>query len=679
MIPKLIQRATVLSLRIIGFLAIMSAAVHPVKAQEFFDQKALHDSLYTILKTSRNDSVKARVSFHLAHYWSLKDFKKAEKYLVQGRSYFKNNRFLLGIYYSSVIDVYLDHDPVKARKALQKADSLLSIYHTKDVYNVLAKSWYSEAISAQNANDEKKALDIIVNKVIPYTKKNGKKESLAMFYSQVGILLMNANQLEKAEEYFSKVILMKSSLSSKRNTLLRAYIYSADAFVMNDQLPEAKTRLDEAVKILDKNPNPADYADYYKAAGSYFEKKGQYETAFLNCEKGIKYAKEIQDTYLENNLLRNQFEILFKAKQYKPAEKILHRLVNNAEYMANFDSRKEVYEQMARISHALNKNDEAYEWQKKYISFSDSLYQAQLDKDILAIEAKFKNSEKEKTIVQLQAGKKQQELKNKNQKLTSWILGITGAALLTGLFFLAFYYKSAKKLSVQKEINHQQHLNEIEHQHHLKLVQEMLDAEERERQRIGRDLHDGLGGMLAGIKMNLTQQQKTEYHNLTTVISRLDESVVELRRIARNMMPESLLKIGLETSLRDLCELLQSDETIIDFQSIDITKTIPDATQMHIYRIVQELLANAIRHGHPSNIMLQCSQNQNIFYITVEDDGKGFDVSLLDQSPGIGFTNIKNRVEYLKGSMEIVSAIGEGTTINIELHVDADHDRKENT
>ncbi|MFN1218990.1 ATP-binding protein [Chryseobacterium kwangjuense] len=669
MIFNPIKKTSGFQVRIISLLCMVIFAVNLFKAQEFFDQKALHDSLYTILKTNKNDSVKARAAFHLAHYWSLKDFKKAESYLVLGRSYFKNNRFLLGIYYSSVIDVYLDHDPVKTRKALQKADSLLSIYHTRDVYNVLAKSWYSEAINAQNANDEKRALNIIVNKVIPYTKKNGKKESLAMFYSQVGILLMNAGQLDNAQEYFSKVIRMKATLSPKRNTLLRAYIYSADAFVVNDKLPQAKTRLDEAIKILIKNPNPADYADYHKAAGSYFEKTGQYETALLHCEKGIAYAKEIQDTYLENSLLRNQFEILFKTKQYEPAEKIIHQLVNSTEYMANIDSRKEVYDQMARISHALGKNKEAYEWQKKYSTFSDSLYQAQLDRDIVAIEAKFKNSEKEKTIMQLQADKKQEELKSKNQRLTSWILGITGIALLIGLFFLVYSYKSAKKLSAQKEINHQQRLNEIEQQHHLKLVQEMLDAEERERQRIGRDLHDGLGGMLAGIKMNLTQQQKTEYHNLNTVISRLDESVVELRRIARNMMPESLLKIGLETSLRDLCELLESEETSIIFQAIDVGKNIPDATQMHIYRIVQELLSNAIRHGSPSNIMLQCSQNQDVFYITVEDDGKGFDVSILDKSPGIGFTNIKNRVEYLKGNMDIVSTQGEGTTVNIELNV----------
>lgn len=203
----------------------------------------------------------------------------------------------------------------------------------------------------------------------------------------------------------------------------------------------------------------------------------------------------------------------------------------------------------------------------------------------------------------------------------------------------------------------------------------MLDAEERERQRIGRDLHDGLGGMLAGIKMNLSQQSKTDNRNLDTVINRLDESVKELRHIARNMMPESLLKIGLEDALHDLCELLQIEDTRIEFQPINIDKNLPLAMQMHIYRIVQELLNNAIRHAKPSNIILQCSQHQNIVHITVEDDGCGFDQELIREKPGIGFSNIKNRVEYLKGNIDIESAKNEGTSINIEINADAGSDR----
>ena len=201
----------------------------------------------------------------------------------------------------------------------------------------------------------------------------------------------------------------------------------------------------------------------------------------------------------------------------------------------------------------------------------------------------------------------------------------------------------------------------------------MLQGEERERRRWAGDLHDGLGGMLAGVKMNLTGLTVTapvaQDADLNKVIGQLDHSISELRRIARNMMPEALLKLGLETALKDLCESVMTDQVRVDFQSFGIEKTIPQPTQVTIYRIVQELLTNAIRHGHASSILLQCSQNEGVFFVTLEDNGKGFDPHKAAHAKGIGLSNVKSRVDYLNGKMDIASAVNEGTTINIELYV----------
>ncbi len=107
----------------------------------------------------------------------------------------------------------------------------------------------------------------------------------------------------------------------------------------------------------------------------------------------------------------------------------------------------------------------------------------------------------------------------------------------------------------------------------------------------------------------------------------------------------------------------------IDYQAFGIEKTMPQQTQVTIYRIVQELLSNAIRHAHASGILLQCSQNESVFLVTLEDNGKGFDTRAAALAKGIGLMNVKSRVDYLQGKMDIASVINEGTTINIELHV----------
>lgn len=200
----------------------------------------------------------------------------------------------------------------------------------------------------------------------------------------------------------------------------------------------------------------------------------------------------------------------------------------------------------------------------------------------------------------------------------------------------------------------------------------MLNAKEEEQGRVARDLHDGLGGTLAGIKINLshyaTKKESNGDPELYQIMDQMEGSINDLRRIAHDMMPEMLLKFGLEESLRDLCASLTSEKLNIDFKYLGAKHVFLPQQQISIYRIIQEAIHNAVKHAAAKNILLQCSQNDNRFYITIEDDGKGFDPSYLTK--GMGIQNMKNRVAYLDGEMEILSAENKpGTSINIELNV----------
>ncbi|QEC42284.1 sensor histidine kinase [Pseudobacter ginsenosidimutans] len=245
----------------------------------------------------------------------------------------------------------------------------------------------------------------------------------------------------------------------------------------------------------------------------------------------------------------------------------------------------------------------------------------------------------------------------------NWLLGVAASLFLLATLFLIFYYRNNRMQTKQQ-------WKELQQQQELMLANAMLEGEEQERRRLARDLHDGLGGTLAGIKIKLSGQEKKEKTpQLSEVILQLEGSISELRRIARNMMPENLQKVGLEEALRDLCESLQSDNTLIEFHSFGLQPDIPLNVQANIYRIVQELLSNAVKHAAASKVIVQCSQNGKIFFITVEDNGRGFEMSTVNDAEGIGFQNIRNRVKYLNGSIDIESVQQEGTTVNIELHV----------
>jgi signal transduction histidine kinase len=151
----------------------------------------------------------------------------------------------------------------------------------------------------------------------------------------------------------------------------------------------------------------------------------------------------------------------------------------------------------------------------------------------------------------------------------------------------------------------------------------------------------------------------------------LDSSIKEMRRVAHNMMPEALVKFGLDTALKDFCnDINQSGALRVNYQSIGLENAVIDqTTAITLYRIVQELLNNTMKHAAARNVIVQVSKTDNVLSVTVEDDGKGFDTSILKQSKGIGWSNIQNRVEFLKGKLDVNSQKEKGTSVLIELAI----------
>lgn len=149
----------------------------------------------------------------------------------------------------------------------------------------------------------------------------------------------------------------------------------------------------------------------------------------------------------------------------------------------------------------------------------------------------------------------------------------------------------------------------------------------------------------------------------------LDSSIKEMRRVAHNMMPEALVRFGLDTALKDFCQdINQSGAIALSYQSIGLEGTpLEQTTTITIYRIVQELVSNIIKHANATSAIVQLDCKQNIITLTVEDDGKGVDISTLQQSKGIGWGNIQNRVDFLKGKVNVRSSPEKGTSILVEF------------
>lgn len=647
-------------------LVFHCAAREPLHGQQYTD------SLLAITGHTASDSAKARLYFQLSDYWVTKDTLKSEQWLTKGYALIGRDPYLQAIYYyynANLIAQKKNREP--AAGSYMKADTLLSRFHHKEAWLFRAMSWRNYAVLRQLKDDYKVMTEILLGKAIPFAEQSGDSTILGKGYLTLAIIFKNHNQFDKSETYCRTAIHIYSSAHSPVELLIMAYHTAAETYVLSGQLPQAKNMLDSAAARLAPYPESEDWLDYYAAESMYFTVSGKFDQSLASLNKGITLARALHKSYEEQRLLLQKFYALYNQKSFKQAKDVLLALSTEPVMMSLSHNRLQVYYGLAETYSALGDMKPAYGWLKRYAELNDSLAGIRLKNDINELEVKFKNVENQKKIAELEAEQIKAALAAKNHQLTNGLLSAASLILLITAIFSIVFYRNYKKIARQKEINYRQELKEIAQQQQLTTTRAMLEGEDRERERLARDLHDGLGAMLAVTKISLSGYAESlpaprQNNELEKIIGQVDHSAKELRRIARNMMPETLLKFGLETALRDLCESLMTETTRIDFQAFGIETTIPRQVQITIYRIVQELLANAIRHARATNIVLQCSQNKEAFFITVEDNGQGFDQQAAGK--GMGISNINNRVEYLKGKMDIESIPGEGTIINIEIH-----------
>ena len=282
----------------------------------------------------------------------------------------------------------------------------------------------------------------------------------------------------------------------------------------------------------------------------------------------------------------------------------------------------------------------------------------------LDFETLYRLKERERQIAELEIAK---ETNLKELALKDRERGILIAALIILLAFIAgliwyLWFKRRMNLAmIEKDlVIKKQKIKELEQAQKTVRFQALIEGQERERIRLSQELHDGLGGLLSTAKTYLTEQDKTD----DNIISIIDQSCKEVREITNNLMPVSLKVIGLTGAIEDLASRIEmmgiECETVLHDIHIN-----DENSRLAIYRIVQELVNNVVKHAHANKLLLQMIQSHNSIHMIIEDDGRGF--SLQDEGNGRGLANIQSRLDLLHGSIEFESEKNQGTTVTIEI------------
>ena len=428
---------------------------------------------------------------------------------------------------------------------------------------------------------------------------------------------------------------------------------------MND-LKNAEQSFNEALNISDKlNDNYAKSAILLNLADINFNKQN-FQKSIQGFNNAIKIAKKSNHfesmTIAYKGLAKNYLQ----SKKYEIAKKYVDSSLKISESNNMRFEKLDGLKLLSDIAFANQDIKLAMDYDKKSDQLKDSIDADNLKEITTKYEQKYE-SEKKDAQIKLQKS----QIKQKN--IFNYIL-LTGALFLTLILVLSYRnYNQRKKIQQQKIV-------ELEKEKELLATQSLLKGQEEERTRLAKDLHDGLGGLLSGVKLQLGSMKTDVYllsqQNINTfdrALLKLDESINEMRRVAHNMMPETLLKFGLKQAILDYCDTLsQNQKFTIHCELHNIEKNLNATTEVILYRIIQELVNNAIKHSQATNILVQVLKDEkNKIFITIEDNGIGFFTKEINILESAGIRNIQSRINYLKGTLDIKSEIGKGTSIFI--------------
>lgn len=530
----------------------------------------------------------------------------------------------------------------------------------------------------------------------------------------IGVIYQIVGAYDKALEYFYQELDLRDSLNivtGYGNTLNSIGVTLKK---MGD-LDQAQIVFDEALLKAQEAGDRIDFSNIYNNRGSVRELSGDLDGALLDYRMSLtldiedKYSSGVASSYqsLAGLYLKNGFldsAKLYALKAYEMQNGLgqlreliqcTHELVTislesgdvddawmyaelitpKCEELGVADVLMNNFKLLADIYHRKGEKELEAAALRSQLVWKDSLYNQQAIETARNLQIRYETQEKEQALAALQKENELSSLLILRQRKWQFLL-IAALGLLIFLLVLAirFYQlkiESHRLRADQERILKEKRIKEIEANNRILQMNAVLQGQEAERLRIAKDLHDGLGALLSTVKLHFDSVQR-EIESLSKLnIYRkandlLDNACTEVRRIAHNMMPDALTKLGLVQALEDLLEGLRLKGQKVSLEIINLKEDdLADETELMVYRIIQELINNITRHAEAGSIIVQLSVHGDELFISVEDDGCGFDVE--KTSDGIGLKNLRSRVAYLGGELEIDSKENIGTTTNITI------------
>jgi signal transduction histidine kinase len=647
-------------------------------------QQNVVDSLTGILAKENSEKVKGRLHIKIAKEYISFDTTKAKEHLQDGLKLAEKTGDDMGRGMYQLYKAYMLCNKGQFQEGLTAfRRSSENVNHFISAKNItINEKDESEALlldaelSMGNVYLElyeyEKAVDVFwqVLKLLEQSEIPEKDAATAATYQSIALAYYHRAQYQTALQYYLKAVPYAEKSNNKR-VAAESNIYAAMCYTLIKKYDSSSLLLKEAEPVVIQSKDAVLKTSYYARKAELYRFTGQWQNAVDNYNLAIENAKIISNTYMLATFTHAKARCLLKLNKINEARAEGLSALSLANSINKKREILEAQKVLSMVEAAAGNYALAYKYLDQYNTGNDSLHTADVTEKIQSLDKKYQSAIKEEKISQLEKDKQIQEFTSRKRQMTNYLLGLSVAVLMIISLFGFRNYRQRQKLQ-------QQRINELETEKKLMATEAVLKGEEQERTRLAKDLHDGLGGMLSGIKYSLNTMKGNlimtpeNAQAFERSIDMLDSSIKEMRRVAHNMMPDVLLRYGLDAALKDYTtELNNSGIVKVIYQSMgDEKKNLEQSTLLSLYRVVQELINNAIKHAAAVEVLVQVFWENEKLIVNVEDNGKGFDSSLLEKAEGMGWKNIRSRVELLNGNIDIQSSPGKGTSVNLEfLHI----------
>ena len=628
-----------------------------------FSQNTKVDSLTLVLKNTKNNSEIANINLQLAKQYERIDISRSKDFSLKSLQ-FKSNDSLVAEIYNQL-----------GRICFFQAELDSAIYYFEKTKHYFKTSNNQKRIAEVNISigavqlkqaDYNKTIKTLTKSAI-FFEENNDKLNAAKCYSNIASAFAELNNYPKAIEYSEKALVVFNNQNQVQYKLITLPNLAMQHFKNGDTLKAIDYNL-RAEKLGIQLVNKSSLSIIYNNLGTIYLDKDPIK-AKKYLEKTLKLKKELN--------LKNGIEITqgnlgylhYKNKEYKKAiqyYKKVAKQVNGKQLIFVYDKLKDCYK-------ALNRLDNALDYSEKSKELTDSILSIENLKQFTEIQTKYETEKKEREIIELKTINT--EINYKRTQNRYLLFSVTGVLIITLLLVYSILknFKRRKLVAQQKHTIETQRLEKRLKEQELEGIDAIIDAQEKERDKIANDLHDNLGSKIATLKLyieeianNENYNQKDKNHLYGKLKDLADDTYREIRTIAHQKNFGTFIDKGLIPSIKAISNQISSSHKIsIEVINVNVNRHIKNTIEIQIFRIIQELLTNCIKHAKATKVIIQFSEYEQVLNVIVEDNGKGFDIN---ETPlGFGLKNVKKRIEKMGGTIEIDATLNTGSSLILNI------------